>query len=166
MVTTSPPRFCMPWKSEFNVGLENAKKIEDCLMVNDRLVGFDKVFEMVMNDSLNVTLPPNFIKSPPKNPMTTTTVRPPPVPITEFLMKEDEIWKRDFSGKCSRYRPKWNDSGAFMCARWWMRGKCFCNCNNKARHVGASTIPQVKHDKFSTYIAKVCRENSPPLTSA
>jgi hypothetical protein len=46
-------------------------------MVNNRLVGFDKVFEMVMNHSLNVTLPPNFIKSSPKNPTTTTTVTPP-----------------------------------------------------------------------------------------
>ena len=42
-------------------------------MVNDRLVCFDEVFEMAMNCSLNVTLPPNFIKSPPKNP----TVTPP-----------------------------------------------------------------------------------------
>ena len=46
-------------------------------MVKDRLVCFDEVFEMVMNHSLNMTLPPNFIKSPPKNPTTTTTVTPP-----------------------------------------------------------------------------------------
>ena len=42
-------------------------------MVNDRLISFDKVFEMVMNHSLNLTRPPNFIKFPPKNPTTTTT---------------------------------------------------------------------------------------------
>jgi len=53
--------------------LGECEKYEDCLMVNDRLVCFDEVFEMVMNCSLNVTLPPNFIKSPPKNP----TVTPP-----------------------------------------------------------------------------------------
>ena len=96
-------------------------------MVNNRLVCFGKVFEMVMNCTLNVTLPPNFIKSPPKNP----TFTPPgakdedgkgrgkgkkrkqgdgnedhiiknTAPITEFLMKEGKIWKRDFAGKCSR----------------------------------------------------------------
>jgi hypothetical protein len=99
--------------------LGECKKIDDHSMVNDRLVSFDKVFEMVMNHSLNVTLPPNFIKSPPKNPNTTTTAMPPrdndkqqgggkkrkwnndnndritknTAPIIKFLMKEDEIWK-------------------------------------------------------------------------
>ena len=65
----------------------------------------------------------------------------------------------------SRKRTR-NDSGAFMCARWWIQGECFCNCNNKASHVGANAVPKVKRNEFSPYIAKVCRENSPPLTSA
>ena len=160
-------------------------------MINDRLLSFDKVFKMVMNHSLNMTLPPNFIKSPPKNPTTTTSTTLPrdndkhrgggkkrkwndnkkdciiknTAPITKFLMKEDKIWKQDFAGKCSRDRPKWNDSGAFMCARCWIRGECFFDCNNKASHVGASAVPQVKRDEFSTYVGKVCREN-PPSSSA
>jgi hypothetical protein len=46
-------------------------------MVNDRLVCFDEVFEMVMNSSINVTLPPNFINPLPKNLSTATTVTPP-----------------------------------------------------------------------------------------
>ena len=164
------------------------QKFEDCSMVNNHLVGFNEVFEMVMNHSLNATPPPNVIKYPPKNPMTPTTVMPPgdddkqqgggkkrkrnnddndhiiknTAPIIKFLIKEDEIWMQNFTGKCSRDRPKWNESGAFMCACWWIHGECFCNCNNKASHVGATTIPQVKHDEFSTYVAKVCRENSPP----
>jgi hypothetical protein len=37
-------------------------------MVNNCLVSFNKIFKMVMNSSLNVILPPNFIKPPPKNP--------------------------------------------------------------------------------------------------
>ncbi len=37
-------------------------------MVNDRLVCFDEVFEMVMNSTINVTLPPNFLKPAPKIP--------------------------------------------------------------------------------------------------
>ena len=126
-------------------------------MVKDRLVCFDEVFEMVMNHSLNMTLPPNFIKSPPKNPTTTTTVTPPgdndkqwggkkkrkrndnngdriiknSAPITEFLMKEDEIWRQDFTGKCSRDHPKWKDSVVFMCACWWIRGECFATATTK-----------------------------------
>ena len=44
-------------------------------MVNNRLVSFDNVFKMVMNSSLNVILPPNFIRSPPKNPLPEPTPR-------------------------------------------------------------------------------------------
>ncbi len=106
--------------------LGKCKKYEDRLMVNDCLVCFDEVFKMVMNCTLNIILPPNFIKSPPKNP----TATPPgaedkdgkgrgkgkkrkqgdgdvdriiknTTPITEFLVKEGKIWKRDFAGKCS-----------------------------------------------------------------
>ena len=127
--------------------LGECKKIKDRFMVNNHLVGFEEDFEMVMNHSLNVILPPNFIKSPPKNLTTTTTVTPSgdnekqwgggkkrkwnnnngdriiknTVPITKFLMKEDEIWKQDFAAKCSRDCPKWNNTGTFMCARWWIR---------------------------------------------
>ena len=48
--------------------LAECQKFSDRLMVNDRLVSFDKIFKMVMNSSLNVILLPNFIKPPPKNP--------------------------------------------------------------------------------------------------
>ncbi len=46
--------------------LGKCQKFSDRSMVNDRLVSFDNVFEMVMNSSLNVIFPPNFIKPPPK----------------------------------------------------------------------------------------------------
>jgi hypothetical protein len=51
-------------------------KFEDRSMVNDRLVCFDKVFEMVMNSTINVTLPPNF--GWPQSPL----LLPPLVPCT------------------------------------------------------------------------------------
>jgi len=169
--------------------LGECEKYEDRSMVNDRLVCFDEVFEMVMSCSLNVTLPPNFIKSPPKNP----TVTPPgaededgkghekskkrkqgdgdedriiknTAPITEFLMKEGGIWKRDFAGKCSRDRPTWGDE--WMCARWHIHGECFVDCNNKSSHVAACAVPQAKRDEFKTYLTKVRRENSTPTLSA
>ena len=53
--------------------LGKCEKYDDRSMVNDRLVCFDEIVEMVMNCSLNVILPPNFIKPPPINP----TVTPP-----------------------------------------------------------------------------------------
>ena len=169
--------------------LGECEKYEDRLMVNNHLVCFNEVLEMVMNCILNVVLPPNFIKSNPKNP----TVTPPGAgdddkkrnkkeqkrkrgdeedaritkntePITEFLMKQGEIWKRDFAGKCSRYQPKWGEE--WMCARWNIRSECFVDCNNKRSHVGASAVPQAKRDEFKTYITKVSRENSAPTPSA
>ncbi len=94
-------------------------------MVNDRLVSFDEIFNMVMNSSLNVILPPNFIKPPPKNPSpelnpmqgldgnqkrkgkkrksdkaTGDRIIKNAAPITEFLIKESKDWRRDFAGKC------------------------------------------------------------------
>jgi hypothetical protein len=56
--------------------LGECQKFGNRLMVNKSLVCFGKVFEMVMNSSLNVILPPNFNKPPPKNPTNATTVTP------------------------------------------------------------------------------------------
>ncbi len=165
--------------------LGECQKFGDCLMVNNRLVCFDEVFEMVMNSSFNVTLPPNFINPPPKKLSTATTVMPPgddgkqkggkkkksdkvegeritknAAPISKFLLKEGKIWKHNFGGKCSKDCPKW-DNTTFMCARWHICGKCFVDCKNNASHLGACTIPQAKCNKFKTYLGKVCRENNP-----
>jgi hypothetical protein len=159
-------------------------KFEDRLLVNDRLVCFDKVFKMVMNSTINVTLPPNFVKPAPNSPPTSTgaasvegngkkkggTKRKSdeidgtryvtnPAPISEFLMKDGEIWKKHFAGRCSKVCPMWDDT-TFMCAHWHIRGECFADCNNKASHVGASAVPQAKKDNFQAYITKVCRENN------
>ncbi len=165
--------------------LGECQKFGNCLMVNNHLVCFDEVFKMVMNSSVNMSLPPNFINPLPKNPSTATTVMPPgddgkqkggkkrksdkvegehitknAAPISKFLLKEGKIWKRDFAGKCSKDRPKWDDT-TFMCARWHIRGECFVDCNNKASHVGVCAVPQEKRNKFKTYLRKVCQENNP-----
>ncbi len=165
--------------------LGECEKYEDRSMVNDRLICFDEVFKMVMNCTLNVILPPSFIKSLPKNP----TVTPPgagddegkgpgkgkkrkrgdgnedriiknSAPITKFLMQEGEIWQQDFARKCSRDRPKWGEE--WMCARWHIRGECFIDCNNKSSHVRANAVPQAKRDEFKTYLMKVRREKHSP----
>jgi hypothetical protein len=51
-------------------------KFEDWLMVNNCLVSFDKVFKTVMNSTMNVTLPPNFVKPTPKISPTSNIVTP------------------------------------------------------------------------------------------
>jgi hypothetical protein len=162
--------------------LAEGQKFSDRSMVNDRLVSLDKIFEMVMNSSLKVILPPNFIKPPPKiqspepNPMpgqdkkgewkkrksdeANDHIVKNAAPITEFLIKESKDWRQDFAGKCSTNRPKWDDT-SFMCVRRHIRGKCFVDCNNKVSHAGACAVPQAKRTEFKKYLDKVRRENSP-----
>ncbi len=153
-------------------------------MVNDHLVCFDKVLEMVLNSSLDVILPPKLIKPSPKKPTPKLTpmeggdrkrknkkrksdkVRGERVIknaafITEFHMKDDEVWKRNFTGKCTRDHPKW-DNNTFMCTHWYNHVECFCDCNNKASHIGACAVPSTKHNKFKTFLGKVRQENTSP----
>jgi hypothetical protein len=163
------------------------QKFSDRSMVNDRLVSFHKIFKIIINSSLNVILPPNFIKPPLKNP--SPKLNPTPglnskqkgkregkkrkldeatgdriiknaAPITKFPIKESKDWRRDFGGKCSTDCPKWDDT-IFMCARWWIHGECIVDYNNKASHVGACTVPLAKRTEFKKYLKKVFRENSP-----
>ncbi len=82
-------------------------------------------------------------------------------PINEFLMKENEVWKRDFAKKCTRDHPEW-DNTTGICVRWFICFKCFCDCGNKASHLGACTVPTAKCDNFKNFLKKICRENSPP----
>ena len=164
--------------------LVECQKFSDRSMVNDRLISFDEIFEMVMNNSLDVILPPNFIKPPPKNPLPKLNPMPGPTaskrgkkrkldkatgdhiiknaaPITEFLIKESKDWRQDFAGKCLSDRPKW-DNTIFICARWsWIRSECFVDCNNNASHVRACTVPQAKRTKFKKYLGKVHGDKSP-----
>jgi hypothetical protein len=160
-------------------------KFKDWSMVNNRLVSFDKVFETVMNSTMNITLPPNFVKPTPKISLTSNNIMPAGedgkqkggkklksgkvdgeritknvAPISKFLMKDSKNWKQHFARKCSKDCPKWDDT-TFMCARWHIRGECFVDCNNKASHVGACAVPPAKRKEFKAYIAKVCQENTP-----
>ena len=55
--------------------LVECQKFSDRSMVNDRLISFDKIFKMVINSSINVILPPNFIKPPPRTHRPNSTPR-------------------------------------------------------------------------------------------
>ena len=85
-------------------------------------------------------------------------------PVKDFLLKEGKDWSRDFAGKCTRDRPEWGNSN-WMCARWFVKGKCFCDCANKESHVKASDIPTAKRTEFQAFLAKVRGEMTPTPTS-
>jgi hypothetical protein len=110
-----PTKLLYTMETHTQCWLGECQKYSNCSMVNDRLVCFDKVLEMVLNSSLNMILPPNFIKPSPKKPMPKLTptsgdngkrnnnkrkfdkageerVIKNSTPITEFLIKDNEVW--------------------------------------------------------------------------
>ncbi len=141
-------------------------------MINNRFVNFDPIIEFVLNSTLNIFLPPNFIVASMTKQMNTTVVSPGDdtkkknpkkrktadgddnnncmvkntTPIKEFFPKEGEDWSKDFSGKRTGDCPKWGNTN-WMSPCWWVKGKCFRDCENKASHVGACAIPPTKHHK-------------------
>jgi hypothetical protein len=105
-------------------------KVQDRSMVNDRLVCFDEVFKMVMKSTINVTLPPNFVKPAPKSPPTSTgaasaegnrknkggkkrksgeingeCIVKNPAPISKFLMKDGKIGRSILPASAPRIVP-------------------------------------------------------------
>ena len=144
-------------------------------MINDWLVNFDPIIESVLNSTLNIVLPPNFIAASTTKQTNTTVLSPRDntkkknpdnddndrmvkntAPVKEFLLKEGEDWPKNFTGKRTGDCPKWGVTD-WMCTRWWVKGKCFRDCGNEASHVGACAIPPAKRSKFQAYLTKVCR---------
>jgi hypothetical protein len=163
---------------------------DDRSMIDDRLVNFDPVVESVLNSTLNIVLPPNFIVASSTTKPTNPTVVSPDEdtkkknpkkrksgngddgndrivknndPIKDFLLRDGEDWSRDYAGKCTGDRPKYGDTD-WVCARWWVKGQCFRDCGNKASHVGASNFPPAKRCAFQAYLTKVRGEITPTPT--
>ena len=83
--------------------LVECQKFSDRSMVNDRLISFDEIFEMVMNNSLDVILPPNFIKPPPKNPL--PKLNPMPGLNSKQKGQEEEIGQSHWRSHHQERRP-------------------------------------------------------------
>ena len=108
----------------------------DRSMIDDRLVNFDPIIESMLNRTLNIVLPPNFIVAPMTKPTNTTGVLPGDdtnknnqrkrktadgdddnnhmvkntTPTKVFLLKEGEDWSKNFAGKCTSDCPNWGDT--------------------------------------------------------
>ena len=120
---------------------------DDRSMINVLLVNFNPIIKSVLNSTLNIVLPPNFIVAPTTKQTNTTIVLPGDdtkkknprkrkstdgnndnnrmvkntAPIKEFLLKQGEDWSKDFARKRTGDCPKWGDTD-WMCARWWVKG--------------------------------------------
>ena len=105
-------------------------------MINNRLVNFNPIIESMLNSTLNIVLPPNFIVASTTKQTNTTVVLPGDdtrkknprksktangnnnnnhmvkntAPVKEFLLKEGEDWSKDFAGKRTGDCPKWGNT--------------------------------------------------------
>ncbi len=150
--------------------------------INDRIIDMDPVIEQILHSSLTIDLPPVFIIKV-KNASSKKEGNITPAGqqeaetkgkkrkggdnddaaqkhikndhmITKFKMKEGEDWRQDLSGKNTKDRPKWNDK-CWMCARWFTKGDCFTDCNNKESHVGAPNVPAKKKTEYLNFLNRV-----------
>ncbi len=42
-----------------------------------------------------------------------------------------------------------------MCTRWFTKGNCFTNCNNKNSHIGGQDIPAKKKTEYLSFLNRV-----------
>jgi hypothetical protein len=73
--------------------------------------------------------------------------------IAEFRMKEGEDWCCNLAGKNTKDRPR-NDN-CNMCVRWFTKGDCFTDCNNKDSYVGKPDIPAKKKTEYLNFLNRV-----------
>jgi hypothetical protein len=74
--------------------------------------------------------------------------------VKEFKMKEGKNWRRNLAEKLPRDRPKWGKN-SWMCARWFTKGDCFSDCNNKECHVGAADNSTDKKAKYINFLSRI-----------
>jgi hypothetical protein len=152
------------------------------LAINDRIIDKDLVIKQILISSLTIDLPPVFTtsaKDPTQkkegditqagqqeagkrgkkqkgrgnNNAARKYIKNDHV-IAQFRMKEGEDWRWDLSGKNTKDRPKWNNN-CYMCARWFTKGNCFTDCNNKDSHVGRPDVPAKKKTEYLNFLNRV-----------
>ncbi len=149
--------------------------------INDRIIDIDPVIKQILNSSLTIDLPIVFVPTA-TNPAQKKEGDVTPEGqqqgaekrgkkrkgegdddaackhiknknmVKEFKMKEGKVWRHDLAGKNTKDRPKWNDK---MCVRWFSKGDCFTNCNNKDCHVGAADVPTDKKTEYISFLNRV-----------
>ncbi len=70
-------------------------------------------------------------------------------------MKEGKFWRRDQVGKNTKDRPKWKVKNCWMYMRWFSKGDCFTDCNNKDYHVGVADVLTNKKTEYISFLNRV-----------
>jgi hypothetical protein len=179
-----PAKILYSYKIRIQHWLRLCKEEVDRSTINDRIINMDPVIEQILNSSLTINLPPVFTIDT-TNPTVKEDGATPSGKLDDakkkgkkckgkrdynaatkfiknkntmeaFKLKEGEDWHRDFSGKSTNDRAKWNENNCWMCAKWHTKGDCSSNCNNKDSHVEANTVSEVKKNKYLNFLAQAC----------
>ena len=165
----------LPAKILFNVDSKNQRWLRSCMEANDRsevndnIIDFRSLVELVLNGQFVQTLPPVFTmtarkddekggdppykKAKKENDSEKERVIKNETQIEGFKMKSGKKWDH-FCGACADSTPDWGTKK--MCHRWHIRGYCFSDCRNKASHAEKGEISKEKETEFLTWMGK-CR---------
>ena len=141
--------------------------------VNDRIIEFDHLVNMVLDQMFHMQLPPCFhvptdtpehVAGGPNKRLKISAGHPSPESAPRsmvtnnsqfdaFKLKDGEDWKT-FCGASVNDRPMWNDQ-CRMCARWHIKGNCFSDCPHAASHVPHEKVSTEKERSFQKYVKKV-----------
>lgn len=175
-------RFLLAIDKRFQRWLNECKKATVSRSdVNDRILDFSDVIEMVLNGTFTMPLPPSFQKvnsedatdkrsgdnlvkeGSGKKQKSDKKEKKDSAPVKNnsqhdsFKMKAGETWKKTFKSAHADSRPSWNgEKTKKMCIRWHIHGECFESCDRKESHVPKEDIPADKVVEMCTFIAK-CR---------
>ncbi len=74
----------------------------------------------------------------------------------EFTVAEGKTWQETFTKQLPHNHPTW-EGKIKMCARWYIKGNCYNNCQRVAIHIMKDKIPADKKAHMLTFMKK-CRK--------
>jgi hypothetical protein len=152
--------------------------------VNDTIIDFSNVIELVLNRTFTMPLLPSFKrinskaainkhsgndlakednkkkqKSNKKEKQRKSVIIKNKHQHESFKMKQNESWKRNFKSACIDSRPSWDSKKTEkMCIKWHIHWECFDNCNRKESHIPKEDIPPMKVKEMCAFMAKCSSE--------
>jgi hypothetical protein len=152
--------------------------------VNDRIIDFSNVIELVLNGTFTMPLPPSFQRinskaainkhsgnylakednkkkqrSDKKEKQEKLVIIKNEHQHESFKMKQNKSRKRNFKLAYVDSRPSWDSKKTKkMCIKWHFHGECFNSCDRKESHVPKEDIPPTKVKEMCAFMAKCCSE--------
>ncbi len=152
--------------------------------MNDRIIDFSNVIELVLNGTFTMPLPPSFQrinskaainkrsgndlakedskkkqKSYKKEKQEKLVVVKSEHQHKSFKMKQNKSWKRNFKSAYIDIRPGWDSKKTKkICIKWHIQRECYDNCDRKESYTPKDDIPPAKVKEMCAFMAKCCSE--------